>query len=56
MGLIRFITRVFIDVFGITHPTPEEEQRAAWFICGSLIVIVAGLASLFVVLFMHAHR
>lgn len=56
MALIRFITNVFIDVFGITHPSPAEERRAAWFICGSLLVIVAGLASVFAVLFMHGHR
>ncbi len=56
MGLVRFITNVFIDVFGITHPTPAEEKRAAWFIVGSLAVIVAGLASVFVVLFIHARR
>ncbi len=56
MRLIRFVTNVFIDVFGITHPSPAEERRAAWFICGSLALIVGGLASVFVVLFLHAHR
>jgi hypothetical protein len=53
MGLIRFITRVFIDVFGITHPSPAEEKRAAWFICGSLGLILAGLAAVALYLLRH---
>ncbi len=56
MGLFRFVTRVFIDVFGITHPSPAEERQAMWLICGSLALIVGGLAALFVVLMLHAHR
>jgi hypothetical protein len=46
MGILRFITRAFIDFFGITQPTAKQERQAAWFICGLLvlIVLVAGLA------------
>jgi Mg2+ and Co2+ transporter CorA len=45
MGVINFITRGFIDFFGITHPTPKQERQAAWFICGllALIILVAAL-------------
>ncbi len=39
MNPFRFLARVFIDVFGITHPTEQQQRRAVWFIC-SLIGLV----------------
>jgi hypothetical protein len=47
MGLLRFITRGFINFFGITQPTPQQEKQAAWFICGLLGLIVVGAAAVF---------
>ena len=45
MAFFTLITRGFIDFFGITQPSPEQERRAAWFIC-SLLVVIAVLAAL----------
>ncbi|MBB5059033.1 hypothetical protein HDF16_003756 [Granulicella aggregans] len=56
MNPFRFLTRVFIDVFGITHPTEREERRAAWFICSLLALVVAGIALIFFVVFTSAHH
>jgi hypothetical protein len=47
MGIFRFVTQGFIDFFGITQPTREQERKAAWFICGLLILILAGAAATF---------
>jgi hypothetical protein len=47
MGLLRFVTRGFINFFGITQPTPEQERVAAWFICGLLALVLAGAALVF---------
>jgi hypothetical protein len=57
MGLIRFITRGFIDFFGITQPTPKQERQAAIFICGllALILLLAALVFLVVVLAFGRH-
>lgn len=55
MGLIRFITRAFIDVFGITHPTPKQERQAEIFITVLLGVIVVGLLSVVVGLYLFSH-
>ena len=52
MGIFRFITNGFINFFGITQPTPSQERRAAWFICGllALILLMAGLVFVLIVL------
>jgi hypothetical protein len=42
MGLLRFVTRWFINFFGITEPTPVQERQAAWFICGLLALTLVG--------------
>ena len=51
MPFFKLITRGFIDFFGITQPTPKQEQRAAWFICSLLLLIMisAGLTFTFIV-------
>jgi hypothetical protein len=56
MGFFRAITNGFINFFGITQPTPEQERRAAWFICSLLVLTVltaAAVFSLLVVAFGH---
>jgi hypothetical protein len=52
MGFLRLITTGFINFFGITQPTPEQEKRAEWFICGLLVLIVLGAALIFTVIVM----
>jgi hypothetical protein len=49
MGIIRWITAGFINFFGITQPTPQQERQAAWFICSLLALIVVGAALVFAV-------
>ncbi len=50
MGFFRGITNGFINFFGITQPTPQQERRAAWFICGMLALILLAAASIFLVI------
>lgn len=50
MGFLRMIARGFINFFGITQPTPKQEQQAVWFICGLLVLIVVTAAGVFGVL------
>ena len=47
MRLLLFIARAFVQVFGITQPTPQQERRAAWFIAALLFVIVAAVVAAF---------
>lgn len=56
MGLLRFVTRWFINFFGITEPTPVQERQAAWFICGLLALTLVGAAGVFGVLVMGFGR
>jgi hypothetical protein len=56
MGVLRMIARGFINFFGITQPTPKQEQQAVWFICGLLVLIVAMAAAVFGVLVMGVGR
>jgi hypothetical protein len=57
IGPIQFITRSFIDFFGITQPTPRQERQAAWFICSLLAFILILAAAIFLVVVMaFGHR
>jgi hypothetical protein len=56
MGLLRFVTRSFIDFFGITQPTPSQERQAAWFITGLLVLIVVVAALAFAAVVMSFGR
>lgn len=56
MNPFRFVTRVFIDVFGITHPDAREERRAAWFICSLLGLVVALIALIFLGFYRFTHH
>jgi len=44
MKFIQFIANIFINTMGITQPTPQAANRAAWFIfimlSGVLAVII----------------
>jgi hypothetical protein len=51
MAPLQFITRTFIDVFGITHPTPEQERTAARFIGTLLGIITAGMALIVILIY-----
>ena len=56
MGLFGFVTRAFIDVFGITHPTARQERTATWYIGSLLGLILLGVALVFSVLYVYGHR
>lgn len=56
MSPLQFITRAFIDVFGITHPTPEQERTASRFIGILLGLIAAGMAFVVILLYRFSHR
>lgn len=40
---LRFIVDAFVNTFGITKPTPQQETRAGRFIAAMLVLIVIGL-------------
>ena len=55
MSVLRYLAAVFVDTFGITHPTGEERDRAARFIALMLAGVFATLAG--IILFaVHAIR
>ena len=43
MGFLLLITRSFINIFGITQPSPQGERRAAYFIGVLIALIVIGV-------------
>lgn len=46
MNLLKMVSRAFITAFGITQPGPEQERRAAIFICAMLlgaVILVIGI-------------
>ena len=55
MNPIAFLVRVFIDVFGITRPTPQQERRATLFISALFTLMIVFLA-LLAWTFLHAFR
>lgn len=50
IGPIRFITRVFINLFGITEPSPQQQRQAELFITGLVMLILLGTAAVFGIL------
>lgn len=50
IGPIRFITGIFINFFGITQPTPEQQRQAELFIMGLVVLILVGAAGVFGIL------
>ena len=43
MNPLRFLVDAFVNTFGITRPTPEQETRAGRFIALMLILILVAL-------------
>jgi hypothetical protein len=53
MAMLRYLAEIFIDTFGITHPSPEGRDRAARYI--AIIVVLLALLLFGIVAFaMHA--
>jgi hypothetical protein len=47
--LIHFISNAFINTMGITQPSPQAANRAAWFIFIMLTTVIAAVATIAVV-------
>ena len=47
MKLLRYLALIFIDAFGITHPTIEKRDRAALYIAALLAAVILALCILF---------
>ena len=46
MNFIRLIANAFIKTMGITQPSPQAANRAAWFIVILLALVIAGVATI----------
>jgi len=46
MKFIRLIANAFINTMGITQPSPQAANRAAWFIVILLSAVIAGVATI----------
>ena len=46
MKFIRFISNAFINTMGITQPSPQAANRAAWFIFAMLTAVLAAVATI----------
>jgi hypothetical protein len=49
MTFLYFLADLFINTFGITQPTRQQRRRAALFILGLMVVVVAGVTAFFFV-------
>jgi hypothetical protein len=49
MKFIQFIANAFINTMGITQPSPQAANRAAWFIVIMLSAVLAAVATIAVV-------
>jgi ABC-type amino acid transport system permease subunit len=52
MKFIQFIANAFINTMGITQPSPQAANRAAWFI---VITLTAVLAAVIIVAVFAVH-
>ncbi len=52
MPLLLFLARAFINTFGITQPTPQNERRAAYFI-GATLTLVLLVVGMVAIAFLH---
>ena len=50
MRLLLLFARAFIDTFGITAPTRENERRVAWFIATLMFLVGVAVLGSFLVL------
>ena len=49
MKFIQFIANAFINTMGITQPSPQAANRAAWFIVIMLCAVLAAVITVAVV-------
>jgi ABC-type amino acid transport system permease subunit len=49
MKFIQFIANAFINTMGITQPSPQAANRAAWFIVILLSAVIAAVATIAIV-------
>jgi hypothetical protein len=49
MKFILFISNAFINTMGITQPSPQAANRAAWFIFIMLTAVIAAVATIAIV-------
>jgi hypothetical protein len=49
MKFIQFIANAFINTMGITQPSPQAANRAAWFIVVMLSAVLAAVVTIAVV-------
>ncbi|GAC1425610.1 MAG: hypothetical protein NVSMB62_22820 [Acidobacteriaceae bacterium] len=40
MNPLRFLVEAFVNTFGITRPTPQQENRAGWFLAVMLVLVL----------------
>jgi hypothetical protein len=45
MRPLLYLSNAFINTFGITQPSQKSAIRAAWFIAGLLVLVVAVVAA-----------
>src|SRR5260370_13673580 len=56
MKFIQFIANAFINTMGITQPSPQAANRAAWFIVIVLSAVLAAVVTIAVVAIHWASR
>lgn len=44
MNPLRFLVEAFVNTFGITRPSAQQERRAGWFLAGMLALVAVLLA------------
>ena len=49
MKFIQFIANAFINTMGITQPSPQAANRAAWFIVIMLSAVIVAVATVAIV-------
>ena len=45
MRLLEFLAQVFINTFGITQPSPEQQNRVSLILGGILLATIVGALS-----------
>ena len=56
MRVLEALASIFINVFGITQPTPEMRRKAVWFILVLLTVALLVVAAVGLVLYQGLSR
>lgn len=55
MRILRYFAAIFVDAFGITHPSAEQRDRSALYIASLILLVIVTLCS-FVFLVAHILR